>query len=74
MKTIGRLQQSTTNQADCCMRHGLSVAMEPKSLIGALGSPYKSASAPNGPPESQNSYEYKKKLKKWTESIIMVHF
>ena len=44
------------------MRHGVSLAMEPKLLIGALGSPYKSASASKGlpPPEAQNSYEYKK--------------
>ncbi len=39
------------------MRHGVSVAMEPKLLIGALGSPYKRASAPKGPPEAQNGYE-----------------
>ena len=52
------------------MRHGVSVAMEPK-----LGSPYKSASASKGlPPEAQNSYEYKKDWKKWSESIIMVRF
>ena len=47
------------------MRHGVSLAMEPKLLIGALGSPYKSASASKGlpPPEAQNSYEYKKDWK-----------
>ena len=33
------------------MRHGVSVAMEPKSLIGALGSPNKRANAPKGPPQ-----------------------
>ena len=57
------------------MRHGVSLAMEPKLLIGALGSPYKSASASKGlPPEAQNSYEYKKDWKKWSESIIIVRF
>ena len=45
------------------MRHGVSVAKESKLLIGALGSPYKRASAPKGPPEAQNGYEHKK-LKK----------
>ena len=33
------------------MRHVVSVAMEPKSLIGALGSPNKRANAPKGPPQ-----------------------
>ena len=32
------------------MRHRVSVAMEPKSLIGALGRLYKRANAPKGPP------------------------
>ena len=33
------------------MRYGVSVVMEPKSLIGALGSPNKRANAPKGPPQ-----------------------
>ena len=45
------------------MKHGVSVAMEAKSIIDALGSPYKRASAPKGPPEAQNGYEYKKIFK-----------
>ena len=45
------------------MRHRVSVAMEPKLLVGTLGSPYKRASASKAyppPPEAQNGYEYKK--------------
>ena len=52
------------------MRHVVSVAMEPKSLIGALGSPYKRASAPKGPSEAQNSYEYKKNWKNEQDQLL----
>ena len=57
------------------MRHGVSVAMEPKLLIGALGSPYKSVSASKDlPPEAQNSYEYRKDWKNDQNQLLWSAF
>ena len=49
--------------------------MEPKLLIGALGSPYKSVSASKDlPPEAQNSYEYRKDWKNDQNQLLWSAF